>query len=183
MYGKRKAIAKRKPLLPSSTGSGSKAGSLTTRAYASTTTPATAIRLAYQSHEEQDKDHEPRDMLSTPAVTEGETTESETTETEMDDNIQTQTHPQVMMINHNDILPGRHSIQKKMQTTSVPKLHAKSRHQSQLSISSTTSVSSDSGVDNGTTKKRGLSQHDLLNKYFRRDAVVLRNVDLLRYGY
>ena len=29
-------------------------------------------------------------------------------------------------------------------------------------------------------KSKTLSQHDLLNKYFRRDALVLRNVDLLR---
>lgn len=29
-------------------------------------------------------------------------------------------------------------------------------------------------------KSKTISQHDLLNKYFRRDALVLRNVDLLR---
>jgi phosphatidylethanolamine N-methyltransferase len=30
------------------------------------------------------------------------------------------------------------------------------------------------------TKERGTSQHDLLNKYFRRDTVLLHNVDLFR---
>jgi phosphatidylethanolamine N-methyltransferase len=30
-------------------------------------------------------------------------------------------------------------------------------------------------------RTKAVSQHDLLNKYFKRDAVVLRNVDLLRY--
>lgn len=29
-------------------------------------------------------------------------------------------------------------------------------------------------------KKKVLSQHDLLNKYFRRDTVVVKNLDLLR---
>jgi phosphatidylethanolamine N-methyltransferase len=53
-----------------------------------------------------------------------------------------------------------------------------------MSVSSSTGTADDAGagVGNGNgRKKRGLSQHDLLNKYFRRDAVVLRNVDLLRY--
>lgn len=31
-----------------------------------------------------------------------------------------------------------------------------------------------------TGKKKAVSQHDLLNKYFRRDVVVLKNLDLLR---
>ena len=72
-----------------------------------------------------------------------------------------------------------------------------SRHQQNLSIESATS--SDGHVRNGTCadnrsassgprsakvgtpqKSKTLSQHDLLNKYFRRDAIVLRNVDLLR---
>ena len=182
MYGKRKVIAKRKPLVPSSRGCdpGSKAGSSTTRAFSSITNPATPNPSAYLDHEEQEQ---LRDVLSTPTATEGETateTEPEMTGTEMDDRIPTQAQPQLLMMNHNDILPGRHSTQKKLQTPPVP---LKSRHQPQASISSITSVSSDAGVDNRTKKKRGLSQHDLLNRYFRRDAVVLRNIDLLRYGY
>lgn len=73
-----------------------------------------------------------------------------------------------------------------------------SRHQQNLSVESTTSsdgghVENRPSTDNqsvssrpwsakvGTRQKRkALSQHDLLNKYFRRDALVLRNVDLLR---
>ena len=72
-----------------------------------------------------------------------------------------------------------------------------SRHQQNLSIESATS--SDGHVGNRTSadnqsassrpwsakvgpsqKSKTLSQHDLLNKYFRRDALVLKNVDLLR---
>ena len=30
-------------------------------------------------------------------------------------------------------------------------------------------------------KARSISQHDLVNKYFRRDAVLLYNIDLFRY--
>lgn len=30
-------------------------------------------------------------------------------------------------------------------------------------------------------KTRSISQHDLVNKYFRRDAVLLYNIDLFRY--
>jgi phosphatidylethanolamine N-methyltransferase len=182
MYGKRKAIAKRTPLFSSS---GSALGSTVGTASASPSTipPTTPTRLVYQDQEEHEQYHELRDVLSTPAATEGETaTETETEpETEMDDQIQTQPQPQVLM-NH-DILPGRHSTQRKMQVPPAPKISSKSRHQPQSSIASLASVSSDAGVDNGARKKRGMSQHDLLNKYFRRDAVVLRNVDLLRYVY
>jgi phosphatidylethanolamine N-methyltransferase len=32
-----------------------------------------------------------------------------------------------------------------------------------------------------TTKGQGISQHDLLNKYFKRDTVLLHNVDLFRW--
>lgn len=42
------------------------------------------------------------------------------------------------------------------------------------------------GVKNRLSKKSashsGMSQHDLYHKYFRRDVVILHNIDLLRYG-
>ncbi|KXN92537.1 Phosphatidylethanolamine N-methyltransferase [Leucoagaricus sp. SymC.cos] len=50
------------------------------------------------------------------------------------------------------------------------------RHRSTSSNSS--SVSTGGGSMSG--KKKAVSQHDLLNKYFRRDTVVLKNLDLLR---
>ena len=181
MYGKRKVIAKRTPLFPSSPDSGvaSKAGISTSMAGTSTssTLPATIST----------NDQELGDVLSTPAATEGETaTETETepetttTEAEVEEQIQTEMDTQAQYT-----LPGRHPVQKRVQP-STPKLNSnsKSRHQPQLSISS---VSSGVGARVGeyaysnNRKKRGMSQHDLLNKYFRRDAVVLRNVDLLRY--
>jgi phosphatidylethanolamine N-methyltransferase len=116
-------------------------------------------------------------VFSTPAATEGETaTETETEpETDVDDQmIQTLTKDQGKLF-------GQHSTQKKAQKkaqmSSTPKPNSKSRHQPQASV---TSLSSTCG-DNDAKKRRGTSQHDLLNKYFRRDAVVLRNVDLLRY--
>ncbi|KAF7759714.1 hypothetical protein Agabi119p4_11409 [Agaricus bisporus var. burnettii] len=49
---------------------------------------------------------------------------------------------------------------------------------SRRSTSSNASSASLNGVTN--VKKKSLSQHDLLNKYFRRDTVVLKNLDLLR---
>ncbi|KAF8228726.1 hypothetical protein L208DRAFT_226283 [Tricholoma matsutake] len=183
MYGKRKAIAKRTPLFPSSSTSRTVTSNSTAT---SITTPAATVCPAFPDQEEQEQDHELADMLSTPAATEDETateteTELETTETEMDEHIQPQTQPQpqVLMMDQS-MLPGRHSIQKKVQILPTPKPNVKARHQPQASITSLASVSSSADIGNGTRRKRGMSQHDLLNKYFRRDAVVLRNVDLLR---
>lgn len=51
-----------------------------------------------------------------------------------------------------------------------------SRHRSTPSNASSGSTNGDSP----SRKKQVLSQHDLLNKYFRRDTVVLKNLDLLR---
>lgn len=99
------------------------------------------------------------DILSTPAATEGETA----TETELE------TETEIEEENHGgEVTAGR----------------KQSKHQPQLSTAS--SVSAHSGISNDSTapryRRKAISQHDLLNKYFRRDAVVLRNIDLLRSG-
>jgi hypothetical protein len=52
---------------------------------------------------------------------------------------------------------------------------------SRRSIPSNTSSTSLNGVAN--EKKKAVSQHDLLNKYFRRDTVVLKNLDPLRFVF
>ncbi|KAF9463504.1 phosphatidylethanolamine N-methyltransferase [Collybia nuda] len=97
---------------------------------------------------------DPADILSTPAATEGETA----TETDFD----TEAEPDYDT-------PIADVINKKL-----------SKHHQQRSIASSTS--SNGGTDTSAVrhKKKAVSQHDLLNKYFRRDAVIVRNIDLLR---
>ncbi|KAF7373639.1 Phosphatidylethanolamine N-methyltransferase [Mycena sanguinolenta] len=41
---------------------------------------------------------------------------------------------------------------------------------------------SDASSTSPPKKKKAVSQHDLLNKYFRRDTVILKNLDLFRYA-
>ncbi|KAI3614456.1 phosphatidylethanolamine n-methyltransferase [Moniliophthora roreri] len=91
--------------------------------------------------------------LPTPSATEGETaTETEELETETE-------------VEEESVL--RETRQ------------AKKQHRPQ--ISSASSISLPSGTEIVTAPKRKtISQHDLLNKYFRRDTVVLKNLDLLR---
>ena len=43
-----------------------------------------------------------------------------------------------------------------------------------------TSGSSGTGQSNSVPQKKIVSQHDLFNKYFRRDTVILKNIDILR---
>jgi len=49
------------------------------------------------------------------------------------------------------------------------------------SLSSNKIASRPRTKSSSTRRKNSVSQHDLLNKYFKRDAVVLRNIDILRY--
>ncbi|KAF8970716.1 phosphatidylethanolamine N-methyltransferase [Flammula alnicola] len=105
--------------------------------------------------------------LSTPAVTEGDTA----TETELETEIEDEVLPTTAKAS---------SFQGKIKSSKI------SRHYASLSMEST--VSSNGDIDTSPTNPRSstsqrrkvLSQHDLLNKYFRRDAVILRNVDILR---
>jgi len=158
MYGQPKALAKRVPLVSSP---------------------------AKQSSTNEATDTVQESVSSTPAATEGDTaTETDLeTETEIDES-----HIPAM---------GPESA-----FTKVNAVSKVSKHQPSLSMDSTISANGDiedngrrvpvvkssrtsprlsAIVPNGSSPKRkARSQHDLLNKYFRRDAVVLRNLDLLR---
>ncbi|TFK36055.1 phosphatidylethanolamine N-methyltransferase [Crucibulum laeve] len=146
MYGKRKAIAKRTPLIPRQPNAAASSSALTS----ATNTPA---------NEEQ----EPTD-LPTPAATEGDTATETELETEAEDEVPF-------------IAASKKASASKIKT---------SRHQAQPSIASSISSASDAllgnrhAVGNGDSKRKVVSQHDLLNKYFRRDAIALSNIDMLR---
>ena len=157
MYGKRKAIAKRTPLSPF--GSNNKDMESSINSLKASTLPL-----------------QPDGYMPIPAIPKDNTT-TDTEEAESETEVE-------------EPLP-------KAEHFSNIALSKLSRHQQNLSTESATS--SDGHVENRTSgdnqsassrprsakvgtpqKSKTLSQHDLLNKYFRRDALVLRNVDLLR---
>jgi phosphatidylethanolamine N-methyltransferase len=150
MYGKRKPIAKRTPLFPSN-----------------------AKKDVESSINPNNLPLKPDDYAPIPAIPKGNTS-ADTEEFESETEVE-------------ELLP------KAKYFSNI----ALTRHQQNLSIESATSsdghVGTRTSADNksassrprsakvGTPQKsKTLSQHDLLNKYFRRDALVLRNVDLLR---
>jgi phosphatidylethanolamine N-methyltransferase len=156
MYGKRKAIAKRTPL-PS--GSDSK-----------------DVELSINSSKASNLALQPDGDMPIPAIRKGNMT-TDTEEAESETEVE-------------ELLPKA----KHISNIALSKL---SRHQQNMSAESATSsdghVGNRTSADNQCTssrpwsakvgtaqKSKTLSQHDLLNKYFRRDALVLRNVDLLR---
>ncbi|KAJ7574037.1 phospholipid methyltransferase-domain-containing protein [Mycena floridula] len=131
MYGQRKRIAKRTPIVP-----------LRTRAQDQDTAPATTELESTPDAELESVDD------STPAATEGDTatdTDLET-ETEMDFEL-------------GEALKQPETF--------------KSKHKSKPSSSSSVSF-------NNAPRQKPLSQHDLLNKYFRRDTLIIKNFDILR---
>ncbi|GLB44428.1 putative catalyzes the first step of the methylation pathway of phosphatidylcholine biosynthesis, the SAM-dependent methylation of phosphatidylethanolamine (PE) to phosphatidylmonomethylethanolamine (PMME) [Lyophyllum shimeji] len=143
MYGQRKAIAKRTPLVPRTRPNA--AASSSNGAASTSTAPVVEA--------------DPAEILSTPAATEGETA-TETTELETETEIEEET-------------TNASSPTKKPLT-----------HRPNLSVASVAS-SSGGGVAGDSApppryRKKPVSQHDLLNKYFRQDTIVLRNLDLLR---
>ncbi|KAG2005634.1 phosphatidylethanolamine N-methyltransferase [Coprinopsis cinerea AmutBmut pab1-1] len=154
MYGKPKAIAKRTPI----------------------TTPARSRLNAVASSSTTTGSSTPVvEDESTPAITEGDTATTETElETEIEDTV----------VSNGAAFPN---VTKPSST-----LGSKHLKQRQLSISSTGSSIGELDEElhrpqafkappqPQRKKQKILSQHDLLNKYFRRDAVVLRNVDLFR---
>ncbi|TFK71226.1 hypothetical protein BDN72DRAFT_476146 [Pluteus cervinus] len=98
------------------------------------------------------------DRLSTPPVTEGESA----TDTELE----TETEPECS-------------------TPTLGRGRGKRVSLHQHSASNASSASFESTKDEPpstrpVSQKKGLSQHDLLSKYFRRDTLVLRNLDMLR---
>jgi phosphatidylethanolamine N-methyltransferase len=124
MYGQRKPIAERIPLVP-----------------------ATSRKSGLKRHVSQPSIEDPAGILSTLAVTEGETA----TETELDTDTDTDTELDPVS---------------KRQSSSTVALSYNSQ-------GTATSVYI-------ATSSQAISQHDLLHKYFRRDTVLLHNVDLLR---
>ncbi|KAF8999874.1 phospholipid methyltransferase-domain-containing protein [Cyathus striatus] len=148
MYGKRKAIAKRTPLFPTSYGANNNA------AASSSATPVEADQEQVQHQAD----------LPTPAATEGETA----SETELDTEIEEDLPISPPKKKLNNIITGSGK--------GSGKQNGNSRHQSHPSNASSNGDSSGSSW----AERKPISQHDLLNKYFRRDAIVLHNVDFLR---
>lgn len=124
MYGQRKAIGKRTPLVTVKRSSGSTS--------TQNATPEASTSRA-----------------PTPGITEADTATETELETEIED----------------AVAPKPNTSQKRAKVRHVPTL------------------SMDRAMADGDVppqRRAVVSQHDLFNKYFRRDAVVLRNVDLLR---
>lgn len=124
MYGQRKAIGKRTPLVTAKRSSGSTS--------TQNATPEASTSRA-----------------PTPGITEADTATETELETEIED----------------AVAPKPNTFQKRAKVRHVPTL------------------SMDRAMADGDVppqRRAVVSQHDLFNKYFRRDAVVLRNVDLLR---
>ena len=160
MYGKPKAIAKRTPLLPPGSNNGENGP------VESITIPSMVSNPPLQLD----------GYMPTSAIPGDNTTDTDPcTETEIEE-------------------PPTVAKAKRFSNKALSRLK---RHQPNLSTESATS--SDGHVEYGTStstqnasirprstrvgaphKRKALSQHDLLNKYFRRDAVILRNIDLLR---
>jgi phosphatidylethanolamine N-methyltransferase len=158
-YGQPKAIAKRTPIV---TKKSTSSGEVVTPEASTSTAPAASYP-------------------PTPSVTEGDTATDTELETEVEDDV-------------SPLVPGSSRASKVKSRSGNT-----SRHQQNFSIDSTISSNGDVAdfrpstssaprLGNGTAvgtagqqRRKVVSHHDLLNKYFRRDAVVIRNVDLLRY--
>ncbi|KAF4586330.1 phosphatidylethanolamine N-methyltransferase [Pleurotus pulmonarius] len=149
-YGQRKPIAQRTPFLPSAA---SKA------ALPKASSPKSSSPLATSTHSMPDGPQRRRqpsdldDVLSTPCATEGDTA----TETELDTEVE-------------DV---------HMDPVTIGKI-AKGQISMPLSPISGTSTPGDGPTTLLSGGRKVLSQHDLLNRYFRRDAVAFYNVDVFR---
>ena len=180
MYGKPKAIAKRTPLFPSNM-----------RKHANSTASSSSIPSAIATPAELE--------LVTPAATEGDTATETDLETEVEEEIVPATAKAnsscgksatsfTKMSGHVSQLSNASSngdIDMGPNTKNIAASYKKiSRHVSQPSNASSNGdleMDPNTGSAIGFSRKFTTSQHDLLNKYFRRDVVVLRNLDLLRY--
>ncbi|KAK0200737.1 phospholipid methyltransferase-domain-containing protein [Desarmillaria ectypa] len=94
----------------------------------------------------------PPEDCPTPAATEGETA----TETDLETETETEYDERTSVV-------GFESIKRSL-------------HRTELSTESTSSAHSHEGLSN----KKALSNHDLLTKYFRRDTMIFKNLDLFR---
>jgi len=155
MYGQRKPIARRTPLFPASSRSKSGAPSPPSSLRSTATAGTTISPLLTRIPDSIDL------FSSTPTATEGDTA----TETELDTEIE---------IDYESCgVPDDKKTKLRYQQWSPTS-----------SVASSTTLLNGDGVGGGTKSRKSshevVSQHDLLNKYFRRDTVILRNVDLFR---
>jgi phosphatidylethanolamine N-methyltransferase len=67
-----------------------------------------------------------------------------------------------------------------LETETEAEMSTSSRKRARSKYQDSTSGSSGTGRSNSIPQKKVVSQHDLFNKYFRRDTVILKNIDLLR---
>lgn len=179
MYGKPKAIAKRTPLFPS-----------TMRRQANSNASSSTIPSAIATPAEPEP--------PTPAATEGDTATETDLETEVEEEMASAT-ANANSTNGKSATPftkvSRHvsrlssasyngDTEMDQNTRNTAACYKKiSRHVSQPSnASSNGDIEMDPNTRStiGSPRKSATSHHDLLNKYFRRDVVVLRNLDLLR---
>ncbi|KAJ3973602.1 phospholipid methyltransferase-domain-containing protein [Lentinula raphanica] len=163
LYGQRKAIAKRTPLvsLPS------------TKASTNKSTPSSNTNHI-QAVEESDAE------LTTPSATEGETATDTELETETETEIEGK-EDQVGLVletkTRSNSSPRAGSNGSGRVSPRSPRFRKPSCHRQQ---GSTSSLSISSAGEFAVKNRRTISQHDLLNKYFRRDMVVFRNLDIFR---
>ncbi|KAG6811507.1 hypothetical protein H0H92_007109 [Tricholoma furcatifolium] len=164
MYGKPKAIAKRTPLVPMARNKAAAASSVNTNAVASS---SKALLV----------EADPAEILATPAITEGGTATEETT-TELETEVEGE--PSTPLASRFGNISGNgNGVGSATAGTSTSTSARVSKHQAKPSLAS--SISSNGGdASSAQCRKKAASKHDLLNKYFRHDTVVLRNLDLLR---
>ncbi|KAJ4480883.1 phospholipid methyltransferase-domain-containing protein [Lentinula aciculospora] len=163
LYGQRKAIAKRTPLVSSSSLLKS--------------TNKSALGTSVNTVEAEESDVE----LTTPSVTEGETATDTDLETETETEIEEKGNHVGLVIETKTKLGSPSRVGKNDGGRVSPRnLRNKkiSNHRQQTSIASSLSITS--AGDSSPKKRKSISQHDLLNKYFRRDTVIFRNLDVLR---
>ncbi|KAE9396219.1 hypothetical protein BT96DRAFT_1021488 [Gymnopus androsaceus JB14] len=160
-YGVKKAIAKRTPLAKTTPAA-------TSTSSASTKTLATANTTLV---EESDPDYD-YDTMRTPSATEGETATDTDLETE------TEMEMEGLLF---DVSPKPAKSPKGSPRRS-PSLRSRSstHHKQQTSNSTVSSFESFSKNATGNGAGAMLSHHDLSNKYFRRDMVIFKNLDVLR---
>ncbi|KAF5344522.1 hypothetical protein D9757_008147 [Collybiopsis confluens] len=186
LYGQRKAIAKRVPISTQVQTNGKSVTEFGSRSRSSSEVelgPAsTSVGTTYG------------DLLTTPCATEGETGTDDTDlelETEMEEEDGEENHPLYSRHRHRLLFESKPSGSG---STSASASRAGSGRSSPRTggtrdRSSTTSTSASIGSHSGlgmgingagSRKPAAVSQHDLLNRYFRRDMVIFRNLDVLR---
>ncbi|KAJ3867808.1 phospholipid methyltransferase-domain-containing protein [Lentinula novae-zelandiae] len=158
LYGQRKAIAKRTPLVSS---------------LKSTNKPVPSTS-GIEISEVEESDTE----LTTPSATEGETATDTDLETETETEIEEKENHVGIVLKTNTKLRSPVRNGSGRMSPKSPRARKSSNHRQQGSVAS--SLSTTSTGDSTFKTRKSVSQHDLLNKYFRRDMVIFRNLDVLR---